>query len=58
MEILGNFDAFKAQIQSLSGSTSGSADDAIAKLVKDGNLIVIIDYAAAPDIKKLYTREI
>lgn len=58
VEIIGNYDTFKAQIASLSGIKSAFADDAIARLVQDRKLVVIINSAAVPDIKRLYTREI
>lgn len=58
VEILGNYDIFKDQIAFLSGFKSAIADDAIAKLVSDKNLIVIIKNATAPDIKKLYSRQL
>lgn len=58
VEIIGNYDTFKAQIASLSGFKSAIADDAIAKLVMDRKLIVNIKNATVPDIKKLYTRQI
>jgi hypothetical protein len=58
VEIIGNYDIFKANIASLSGYPSAIADDAIAKLVMDRKLTVIIKNATVPDIKKLYTRQI
>jgi hypothetical protein len=58
VEIIGNYDTFKADIASLSGSSKTTSDDAIADLVIDGNLIVVIQAAPVPDIKKLFTREI
>jgi hypothetical protein len=57
VEIIGNYDTFKANIASLSGS-SKAPGDAIAELVGAGNLIVIIKSASAPNIKALFTREI
>lgn len=57
VEIIGNYDTFKANIASLSGS-SKAPDDAITQLVVDGNLIVDIQAATAPDIKSLFSREV
>lgn len=57
VEIIGNYDTFKADIASLSGSGL-AADDAIGKLVAVGKLIVVIEYAEPPKIKNLYTREV
>lgn len=57
VEIVGNYDTFKNQIASLSGFQSAFADDAIAKLVENRNLFVIVMFAVVPDIKSLYTRE-
>ena len=58
VEIVGNYDTFKSQIASVSGHALGTSDDAISKLVQEKNLVVVIQFAAAPDIKKLFTREI
>lgn len=58
VEIIGNYDTFKSNIASLSGSASKASDDAITQLVIQGNLIVVIESAVVPDIKKLFTREI
>lgn len=57
IEIIGNFDDFKNDIQSVSGY-SGASDDAILELIKEGNLKVIIEEATVPDIKANFTREI
>lgn len=57
VEIIGNYDTFKANIASLSGSTK-APDDAITQLVVDGQLTVVIQSAVVPDIKSLFTREI
>jgi hypothetical protein len=58
VEIIGNYDTFKSNIAELSGLKASSADDAIAKLVAEGNLIVVVVAAVVPDIKSLYSREL
>ena len=58
VEIVGDFDVFKADIQGLSGTGESNADDAISQLVKARKLIVEIEQATVPDIKKLFTRQI
>jgi hypothetical protein len=58
VEIIGDFDVFKSNIQSLSGYKGDDTDDAIDALVKDRNLSIIIQAAKTPDIKANFTREI
>lgn len=58
VEIIGNYDIFKLQIASLSGSASAVADAAIEQLVRAGKLTVVIEATATPDIKKLYSRKV
>lgn len=58
IEIIGNYNTFKSNIQSISGYAGSDADDAIQELVKDGNLIVIIEKASVPNIKSNFTREV
>lgn len=57
VEIIGNFDTFKSNIQSLSGSAGADSDAAIQDLVNNKKLIVVIQGATAPNIKSLFTRE-
>lgn len=58
VEIIGNYDDFKANIASLSGTGAKDSDEAIIKLVSARKLIVEIEQARAPDIKKLFTRAV
>ena len=58
VEIIGNYDTFKSDIASLSGSKFSDVDDAIQNLVNDRNLTVVIEGTTAPDIKSLYTRKV
>ncbi|MBZ4187453.1 hypothetical protein [Niabella beijingensis] len=57
VEIIGGFDKFKSDIQTLSGSTAKNSDEAIQGLVKAGQLYVQVDYAAPPDIKSAFYGE-
>lgn len=57
IEIIGNYDDFKSDIESLSGH-KGSSDDAILALVKNRKLIVKIEGTNVPDIKSKFTREL
>ncbi len=57
VEIIGNYDTFKSNIASLSGSPK-APDDAITQLVVDGSLTVVIQSAVVHNIKSLFTREI
>ena len=56
VEIVGRFEDFKETIQLLSG-ISGDVDLAIEKLVKAKKLIVEIETATVPNIKRRFTRE-
>ncbi len=58
VEIVGNYDDFKSQIASLSGSAKAESDDAIEELVNARKLTVVIEALKAPDIKKLFSRKI
>jgi hypothetical protein len=58
IEIIGDYDVFKAHIAALSGLKAASIDDSIAKLVAERNLLVVMAKAAVPDIKAQFTREI
>jgi hypothetical protein len=58
VEIIGNYDDFKAHIASLSGTGAKTSDEAISKLVGRRLLIVEIEQATVPDIKKSYTRKV
>lgn len=51
IEIIGNFDDFKQAIKDFSGVAGVTADVAIAALVKDRNLIVVIEEAKVPKIQ-------
>ena len=58
IEIVGNYDDFKATIASLSGTSTKSPDAAIQELIKDHNLVVIVESASVPDIKSKLTRTV
>ncbi len=58
IEIIGNFDDFKADIQALSGSEETSPDNAIIELVKNKKLKVKIEEANVPNIRNRFTREL
>lgn len=58
IEILGDYNVFKSTIASMAGLTSVSSDAAIQQLVDAGKLIVTIQEAIVPDIKKRFTRKI
>ena len=58
IEVIGNYDLFKHAIARLSGSASVQSDDAIQELVHARKLIVTIQAATPPDIKKNFTRMI
>jgi hypothetical protein len=58
VEIIGNYDTFKAHIAALSGFKGISSDQAIAKLVSAGKLKVVIEQATAPDIKACFSRQV
>jgi len=51
VEIIGNFDHFKKDIKSLSGSSAGNTTDAILELVKHKKLLIEVEYAVPPDLK-------
>lgn len=57
VEIIGNYDVFKARIAALSG-IPGTADTAIAKLVAARQLVVVVEPATPPAIKKSFTRQV
>lgn len=57
VEIIGNFDDFKKDIQSLSGSSKINVHAAILELVAQKKLFVQVDYAAPIDIKKQFVRQ-
>ena len=58
VEIVGNYDTFKSDIASLSGSKFTDADDAIENLVNERKLTVRIEGTTAPDIKSLFSRKV
>jgi hypothetical protein len=58
IEIIGNYNIFKNAIARLSGLTGLSDDNAITQLVKERKLIVEIQAAKVPDIKKLVSRKV
>lgn len=58
VEIIGNYNVFKANIAALSGTGMANSDEAISKLVAERKLIVEIQQATVPDIKSLFTRRI
>jgi hypothetical protein len=56
VEIIGNFESFKKDIQNLAGSNASDAGDAILALVEQRKLFVTIEQALPPDLKaNLYT---
>lgn len=57
VEIIGNYDTFKADIAALSG-IPGSSDQAIGKLVSAKKLKVVIEQASVPDIKACFSRQV
>lgn len=57
VEIIGSFKQFKKDVAILSGSSKTKADDAILELVKHRKLVVVVQKANVPNIKKLRTRE-
>jgi hypothetical protein len=57
VEIIGNYDDFKSNIQTLSG-ISGNVDAAISSLVSKRKLKVTIRQAKAPNIQAKFTREV
>ncbi|MCD2425527.1 hypothetical protein LQ567_22275 [Niabella pedocola] len=57
VEIIGGFDKFKSDIQTLAGIPSKTSDAAIQALVKAGQLYIQVDYAAPPDIKSAFYGE-
>lgn len=58
IEIVGDYNDFKGAIASLGGTTTTSADAAIQQLVRAQRLVVTIQQASVPDIKKSFTRRI
>jgi len=57
VEIIGNFDDFKAQVVELSGSKQTETNAALAEIVRAGKLFVSYESARAPNIKTLFSRE-
>ncbi|MCC6294240.1 MAG: hypothetical protein IT164_16445 [Bryobacterales bacterium] len=58
IEIVGDFDVFKKTIADLSGAKALKVTQAIQQLVAAGKLVVEIQEAKAPDIKKSSTRNV
>ena len=58
IEIIGDYNVFKQAIANLSGVMSASPDQAIQQVVHARKLIVTIQHASPPDIKKSFTRMI
>lgn len=58
VEIIGNFDEFKAQIAVLSGIKEKSMDARIEDLVSQKRLIVVIEPATVPNIERAFSREV
>lgn len=58
VEIIGDYDVFKAAIATTGGLDPAQADLAIQKLVAARKLVVTIQNALVPDIKKQVTRKI
>ncbi|HEX3043181.1 MAG TPA: hypothetical protein VHY08_00385 [Bacillota bacterium] len=57
VEIIGNFDEFKNDIKTLSGSSQRDSHQAILDLVAAGKLFVKVDYASPPNLKDGYYGE-
>jgi hypothetical protein len=57
VEVVGNFDNFKAQVVELSGSTNTDTHAALGEIVRAGKLFVRYEAAAAPNIKALFSRQ-
>jgi hypothetical protein len=57
VEIIGNFDDFKAQVIELSGSTTADRHVALGEIVRARKLFVRYEPAAAPDIKASFSRQ-
>jgi hypothetical protein len=58
IEIIGDYNQFKQRIAELSGFSPALPDAAIQQLVSSGKLVVTIQAAKAPDIKKNVSRKI
>ncbi len=58
IEIIGNFDDFKRTIADLSGLSGVTPDVAIATLVNDRHLVVVIEEAKVPRIHAAFTRKV
>lgn len=58
VEIIGSFSEFKDQVKELSGSTQVDADSAISELVFYKKLYIEIEYAAPPNIKANFYKEV
>jgi hypothetical protein len=58
IEIIGDYNKFKQRIAELSGFSPTPADTAIQQLVSAGKLVVTIQAASAPDIRKSVARKI
>lgn len=57
VEIIGDFNRFKADIMDLAGIRSGNTDDAITNLVRARKLFVTIERAIRPNLKKNFVGE-
>ena len=58
VEIIGDYDDFKANIAALSGSSLSDSDDAIEALVSGRKLFLILEEIPLPNIKSNFTREV
>lgn len=58
VEIIGNFNEFKNDIKTLSGSTAPGLDDALLELVRERMLYVQVNQAIPPRIGKLLAGEV
>ena len=58
VEIVGNFDEFKDDIQFLSGSATPDARGAILELVKAKKLFIQVDHATPPNLKSKVVKEV
>jgi hypothetical protein len=51
VEMIGDFDAFKNDIKTVSGATAANLDDAIMETIHALKLLIEIEYAEPPDFK-------
>jgi len=58
VEIIGNFDKFKDDINKMSGLNKTNSHDAIITLVKAKKLFVQVDFAATPNLKSKFKKEV